>query len=95
MFTNRHYNYGTNKTFTDTYLLSGRLYNDLGLIFTQCHNFTNAAHCFEQAVSVFHGTSQGSKEEAVVLQNLGAVYNSLGAYDKALKLHESAASLHG
>ncbi len=33
--------------------------------------------------------------QAVVLQNLGAVYNSLGEYESSLAYHELACAAHG
>ncbi len=76
-------------------MLAGELYNELGLTYTQCHEFAKAATCFELALPLSRGVARDKKQEAVILQNLGAVYNSLGDYQRAIGFHESAAALHG
>ena len=73
----------------------GRLYNELGLTYTQCHEFAKAAMCFELALPSSRGPKAERKQEAVITQNLGAVYNSLGDYQRALQFHQKAAALHG
>lgn len=76
-------------------IIAGRLYNELGLTYTQCHEFAKAATCFELALPSSRGPSADRKQEAVIVQNLGAVYNSLGDYQRALQFHQKAAALHG
>ena len=51
--------------------------------------------CFEEALPLTSGSGEGKWRRAVIMQNLGAVYNSLGDYQRALSIHETAASLHG
>ena len=80
---------------TYTFSLIGSVYNELGLTYSQCHEFPRAATCFETALPLIRGPSGDRKQEAIILQNLGAVYNSLGDYQRALGFHESAAELHG
>ncbi|XP_019896587.2 tetratricopeptide repeat protein 24 [Esox lucius] len=70
----------------------GKLYNDLGLSFSQLKLFQEAAMCYERALPL---VSTKPSRQAVVLQNLGAVHNTLGKYHQALNYHRKAASLHG
>lgn len=64
--------------------LSGKVYNDLGLSFSQLKLFQEAAWCYERALPL---VSTRPKRLAVVLQNLGAVHNTLSQYRQALDYH--------
>ncbi|XP_078620839.1 uncharacterized protein LOC144887464 isoform X1 [Branchiostoma floridae x Branchiostoma japonicum] len=72
----------------------GKLYNDLGMTYTSAKAFGKAVECFELALPLTRGPSGDQKREAVLLQNLGAVYNSCGEYQRAISFHEAAAKLH-
>eukprot|EP00063_Salmo_salar_P041701 XP_014016536.1 PREDICTED: tetratricopeptide repeat protein 24-like [Salmo salar] len=72
--------------------LLGKVYNDLGLSFSQLKLFQEAAGCYERALPL---ASTRPSMLAVVLQNLGAVHNTLSQYRQALDYHRQAASLHG
>ena len=67
----------------------GKLYNELGLMYYK------SATCFEMALPL-NRPPQGDKcWEAIIIQNLGAVYNSLADYPRAVPFHEQAPALHG
>ncbi|XP_052434218.1 tetratricopeptide repeat protein 24 [Carassius gibelio] len=70
----------------------GKLLSDVALSFSQMRLFSEASECFEQALPL---VSSKPHRLAVVLQNLGAVYNSLGQYEQSLRFHREAAALHG
>lgn len=71
---------------------SGKLYNAVGLSFSQLKLFPEAAECYELALPLVRSTP---RRLAVVMQNLGAVHNSLAEYRKAMEYHREAAALHG
>lgn len=71
-----------------------RLYSELGLIYMQCREFAKAATCFELALPLIDGPKTDQRLQAVILQNLGAIYNSLADYQRSLGFHEAAASLY-
>ncbi|XP_058601955.1 tetratricopeptide repeat protein 24 isoform X3 [Onychostoma macrolepis] len=70
----------------------GKLLSDVALSFSQMRLFSEASECYEQALPL---VSSKPHRLAVVLQNLGAVYNSLGQYQQSLRYHREAAALHG
>ncbi|XP_052475265.1 tetratricopeptide repeat protein 24-like isoform X1 [Carassius gibelio] len=70
----------------------GKLLSDVALSFSQMRLFSEASDCYEQAIPL---VSSKPHRLAVVLQNLGAVYNALGQYQQSLRFHREAAALHG
>ncbi|XP_051576180.1 tetratricopeptide repeat protein 24 [Myxocyprinus asiaticus] len=70
----------------------GKLLNNVGLSFSQLRLFSEACECFEQALPL---VASKPHRLAVVLQNLGAIHNTLGQYEQALRYHREAAALHG
>ncbi|XP_037669741.1 tetratricopeptide repeat protein 24 isoform X1 [Choloepus didactylus] len=71
--------------------LLGRLYNDLGLGYSQLQLFPLAVETFLQALPLCRGLG----EKATVLRNLGMAHNALGNYQEAREFHQKAADLHG
>ncbi|XP_040546836.1 tetratricopeptide repeat protein 24 [Gallus gallus] len=74
--------------------LQGKLYNDIGLGYSQLRIFPLAAESFERALTACRG-APGCSGEAAVLQNLGAARNALRRFNAALAPHRRAAALHG
>lgn len=71
------------------------MYNDLGLIFTQCKIYDKAEICFTLGLDEARKPNGDEKQQAVLLQNLGAIYNFLGDYRRSLQFHEEAARKYG
>ncbi|XP_064620014.1 serine/arginine repetitive matrix protein 1-like isoform X4 [Lineus longissimus] len=71
-----------------------KLYGDLGLFYTQCGDYGKACQCFQDALYIVKLVTTDKKKEAVIVQNLGAVYNTLGQYEEALNHHTAAAAMH-
>ncbi|XP_052521361.1 tetratricopeptide repeat protein 24 [Tympanuchus pallidicinctus] len=74
--------------------LQGKLYNDIGLGYSQLRIFPLAAESFERALAACR-RAPGCNREAAVLQNLGAARNALQRFAAALAPHRRAAALHG
>ena len=74
---------------------SGKVYNDIGLLYSGLKSYQNAAECFELALPLMQTENSDKALEAVLQQNLGAVYNHLKEYNKAMECHRQAVSLHG
>ncbi|NWV63163.1 TTC24 protein, partial [Malurus elegans] len=76
--------------------LRGKLYNDIGLGYSQLHIFSLAVESFEQALGLCGGEQEQDRhQEAALLQNLGAAHNALRSFSTALGWHRRAAALHG
>uniref|UniRef100_A0A8C5TZZ4 Tetratricopeptide repeat protein 24 n=1 Tax=Malurus cyaneus samueli TaxID=2593467 RepID=A0A8C5TZZ4_9PASS len=76
--------------------LRGKIYNDIGLGYSQLHIFSLAVESFEQALGLCGGEQERDRhQEAALLQNLGAAHNALRSFSTALGWHRRAAALHG
>ncbi|XP_029819968.1 tetratricopeptide repeat protein 24, partial [Manacus vitellinus] len=76
--------------------LRGKLYNDIGLGYSQLHIFSLAVESFERALGLCGGELERDRHrEAALLQNLGAAHNALCSFGTALGWHQRAAALHG
>ncbi|NXN66249.1 TTC24 protein, partial [Himantopus himantopus] len=73
--------------------LRGKLYNDIGLGYSQLRIFSLAAESFQRALALC-GTEPDRRGEAALLQNLGAAHNALRSFGTALGWHRRAAALH-
>ncbi|NWW86467.1 TTC24 protein, partial [Rhynochetos jubatus] len=73
--------------------LRGKLYNDMGLGYSQLRIFPLAAESFERALALCGGEPD-RRREAALLQNLGAAHNALRSFGTALGWHRRAAALH-
>jgi tetratricopeptide (TPR) repeat protein len=76
------------------FIISGSIFNDLGLLFTQLQKYDKAKKCFEEALPLAQSSGE-KKKEAVIRQNLGAAYNFIGEYQRAISFHKSAADMYG
>lgn len=86
----------TVQTFSSVgFSLTGKVYNDIGLLYNGLKSYENAAECFELAIPFIRAENPDKKLEAVLQQNLGAVYNQLKQFNKAVECHRQAISLHG
>ncbi|NXN24654.1 TTC24 protein, partial [Nycticryphes semicollaris] len=74
--------------------LRGKLYNDIGLGYSQLRIFSLATESFQQALALC-GEEPDRCREATALQNLGAAHNALRSFGTALGWHRRAVALHG
>ncbi|XP_078237169.1 tetratricopeptide repeat protein 24 [Pogona vitticeps] len=75
--------------------LRGKLYNDLGLHYAQTGLFRLAERYFHEALQLCRQDDVSGQKRAVLLQNLGAVYNALEQFERALSFHSEAADIYG
>ncbi|XP_069480453.1 tetratricopeptide repeat protein 24-like [Ambystoma mexicanum] len=79
---------------TDKCLLC-KLYNHLGIHYAELKYFGEAATCIKKSIRLCSGTNYSTQKMAVLLQNSGAVENSLGQYEISLASHMVAADTFG
>ncbi|XP_054858363.1 tetratricopeptide repeat protein 24-like isoform X3 [Eublepharis macularius] len=75
--------------------LLGKLHNHLGLHYAELKCFGQAEKHFVEAVKLCSGGNFTLRKKAVLLQNLGAIYNALEEPQRALKYHGEAADTYG
>ncbi|NXL68177.1 TTC24 protein, partial [Chordeiles acutipennis] len=73
--------------------LRGKIYNDIGIGYSQLRIFSLAAESFERALALC-GAEPDRRGEAALLQNLGAAHNALHSFGTAVGWHRRAAALH-
>ncbi|XP_063213680.1 tetratricopeptide repeat protein 24 [Chroicocephalus ridibundus] len=73
--------------------LRGKLYNAIGLGYSQLRIFSPAAESFQRALALCGG-ERDRRGEAAALQNLGAAHNALRSFGTALGWHRRAVALH-
>lgn len=73
------------------------LYNELGLVLTQGKEFEKSRHCLQVALEVCEENEDlvAQEKQAALMQNLGAVLNSLGRYKEAAEYSQHAADIYG
>lgn len=76
-------------------MYSGRLYNELGLLYAKHKKYDKAINCFRQALAVVHMGATDKKFEAVVLQNFGAIHSCQSEFKQSIEFNQRAAALHG
>ncbi len=73
------------------YSVSARVLNELGLLYTQIQSYQEALLCFERALeNVNQADGEKPQLQVVIMQNLGAAYNFLCDFQRAIKFHEDA-----
>jgi len=80
------------------YIHSGKLYSELGLIYSSIKSFSSGMECFEHALTAIQKIPQKSKalqSEASILQNIGAAYNEREMFTEAAAYHQEAIAIHG
>jgi tetratricopeptide (TPR) repeat protein len=73
----------------------GRLFNELGLFYAGIKKYDKAISCFQHAQSAMRNSALDRKFEAVVLQNLGAIYSCLSDFNQSIEFNKKAAAFHG
>ncbi|NXW46398.1 TTC24 protein, partial [Nyctiprogne leucopyga] len=73
--------------------LRGKIYNDIGIGYSQLRIFSLAAESFERALALC-SAEPDRRGEAALLQNLGAAHNALHSFGTAVGWHRRAAALH-
>ncbi|KAL4227556.1 tetratricopeptide repeat [Mactra antiquata] len=77
-------------------LEAAKILNDIGLAFILIHKYDKARVCFEKAEErLLCSHIHQARLEAVIKQNLGAVYNFIGEYQRAVKFHEDSILIFG
>ncbi|XP_060115982.1 tetratricopeptide repeat protein 24-like [Heteronotia binoei] len=75
--------------------LLGHLHNHLGLHYAELKRFTQAEEHFVAALRLCRGQHFSLRKRAVLLQNLGGIYNAQQESWRALRYHGEAADTYG
>lgn len=70
----------------DYFIYQGLAYNNLGLIGLDQGNYIIASDYFHKALAIHEDLGQEFRS-AIILGNIGVVYENLNEYDKALEIH--------
>lgn len=73
--------------------LQARAYNNLALVETERNNFLEAIELYEDALEIAEPASLPAETMAMLLGNLGSVYDDQGNYDQALEYYTEGISL--
>ncbi|ESO92584.1 hypothetical protein LOTGIDRAFT_162494 [Lottia gigantea] len=75
--------------------LTANMLNDVGLVLSQYERLNEAEKCYKKALSMVSALSSTEKLTAIILQNLGALYNITGQYHNSIDYHIQAAAKFG
>ena len=79
-------------------LCAGKLYSQLGLVYTSMGLFDLGIQNFERALPLVRERTRSDdhlQAEASLLQNIGAAYNEKALFSDAVVYHKEAAAIHG
>ena len=77
-------------------IISAKIYHDIGLLYISEKLYKSAGECFEQSLRCLERTDKKDKYlHATILQNIGAVYNYMRDYKKAITFHRRAVDIYG
>ena len=69
--------------------------NDIGLCYADLKKHKKALSCFEQIQKSLHWNSKGRKFQAIVLQNIGAMYTYVEKYEQSVDYNKQASEIYG
>lgn len=76
----------------------GKIYHDIGLLYSSEHCYQSASECFEHSYHALEEVHREDKDrmlEAIVLMNLGASLNHLDLYERGITFHTKAIKKFG
>ena len=74
------------------------MYAQIGLVYSSLKMCPEAIQSFEKALPLVRQAGDRRnvlRQEAALLQNIGAVYNEMNQYNEAIIYHKTAASING
>lgn len=76
--------------------ITAKIYHDIGLLYISEKLFKSAGECFEQSLRCMENSATSDKYLlATILQNIGAVYNYMKYFRKAISFHRRSADVYG